>query len=81
MDPCEYCKQLKPSVRPRGYTQDMTGYQIPPGQRQKFPMSVDLCDQCFEQAQIRGTKAYEWFSEKKQPPSTGPENRTLPLST
>jgi hypothetical protein len=68
MDCCQFCKQARPNVKPRRYTQDMTGYQVPPGQRQKFPMSVYMCDKCFEQAQVRGTGAYEWFSEKKRPP-------------
>jgi hypothetical protein len=68
MERCECCGQVKPSVRPHGYIRDMTGYQVPTGQRSKFPMSADMCDECFEQAQIRRTKAYEWFEEKKRPP-------------
>ena len=68
MDRCECCGQSKQSVSARKYIPDLIGYQAPAGQRGKFPMSADMCDECFEQAQIRGTEAYDWFSEKKRPP-------------
>ena len=68
MECCECCGQVKPSVEPHRYTRDMTGYQGAHRPRSKFSMSADMCDECFDQAQIRGTKAYEWFAEKKRPP-------------